>query len=112
MTEACEEKNPNPVTGPSAEPVAVVGMALRVPGARTLDQFWDNLLGAEDCLHRPSRAELERAGISPENLSDPTIVRAKPAMEGIEYFDADFFGFSESMAEQMDPSQRQFLECV
>ena len=112
MTESCEGKNSSPATRPSAEPVAVVGMALRVPGARTLDQFWDNLLSAEDCLHRPSRAELERSGISPEALSDPTIVRAKPLLEGLEYFDADFFGISESMAQQMDPSQRLFLECV
>ncbi len=96
----------------SAIPIAVIGMALRVPGAHTLEQFWNNLQRTEDCLFRPSRAQLERAGVFPEDLADPTMVPAKPVLEGVEYFDADFFGVSESAAEQLDPGHRLFLECA
>jgi len=93
-------------------PVAIIGMSLRVPGARTLEQFWDNLVDGRDCLHRASRAELEHAGISPQALSDPRFIAARPLLDGIEYFDADFFEISGVQAEQMDPGHRLFLECV
>ena len=101
------------INSPSTSaPVAVVGMALRVPGAYSLEQFWDNIMKDSDCLDRPSRSQLERAGVSPEILSDSSYVMARPRVNGIEYFDADFFGISGSFAEQMNPTQRLFLECV
>ncbi len=112
MTEQATESSIGLQAETAAEPVAVIGMALRVPGANTLGRFWANLLETSDCLHRPSRAELERAGVAARVLSDPALVTAKPTLKYLEYFDAEFFSISESMAEQMDPGHRLFLECA
>ena len=96
----------------SQQEVAIVGMALRVPGASDLEQFWTNLMDGRDCLRRSSLAELERSGLSARVISDPSFVAAKPLLDGIEYFDSGFFGISKSQAEIMDPTHRMFLECV
>ena len=93
------------------QPIAIIGMALRVPGANTLEEFWDNLQRGEDCISRPSRSELEQAALRPKDLSNPSIVHAKPTLDDLEYFDANFFGISDSMAKQTNPTHRHFLEC-
>jgi len=53
-----------------AEPIAVVGMALRVPGAVTPGQFWQNILDGKDSLTRSSIDELRLAGVSRRQLTD------------------------------------------
>ncbi|MGA8260229.1 MAG: type I polyketide synthase, partial [Arenicellales bacterium] len=92
--------------------IAVIGMAVKVPHASSLDQFWTNLKNGRDCFSRPSRNELERLGIPPRDLKNPANVPSKPLLEDIEYFDADFFDIPDSQAELMDPAHRLFLECV
>ena len=96
----------------TAEPVAIIGMALRVPGANTLEQFWSNIFTGKDCLYRATRGELEEMGIALESLHDGSFVAAKPRLEDIEYFDAGLFGIPKSQAELIDPAQRMFLECA
>ena len=93
------------------QPIAICGMALRVPGARNLEEFWSRLQQKEDCLTRLPRAELETRAHKPEPLYDPTWVHAKPLLDELEFFDAGFFGITENMAKQMSPSHRFFLEC-
>ena len=102
------------ITGdnPDTAPIAVVGMALRVPGATTLARFWQNLVTGRDCLSRPSVAALRQSGIAQKDLADPDFVRARPVLDDIERFDADFFAMSAREAERTDPSQRLFLECA
>ncbi len=95
-----------------AEPIAVVGMALRVPGANTPARFWRNILAGRDSLTRPSIQELRRAGLSRRQLVDPQLVRSRPLLNDIEYFDASFFGMAGFETERIDPSHRLFLECV
>jgi phthiocerol/phenolphthiocerol synthesis type-I polyketide synthase E len=80
--------------------VAVIGMAGRFPGAGDVERFWENL----------------RAGVhaitffDPEEGDDPAHVPAAGVLEGIDRFDAAFFGFSPREAEMLDPQQRLFLE--
>ena len=62
----------------------MIGLAGRFPGARSVADFWRNLLAGED-----SRREL---------------------LEKPEWFDAEFFGISPGDAEAMDPQHRVFLE--
>ncbi len=94
------------------EPVAVIGMALRVPGANTPAQFWRNLLDGKDSLTRPTLAELRRAGVSRSHIADPNFVAAMQQLNDIDYFDASFFGIAAFEAEIMDPAHRMFLECA
>ena len=93
-------------------PIAVIGMSLRVPGATTLERYWRNIVEGRDCLTRLSASELRRAGVPQEALAHPDFVRALPALDDVERFDADFFGMSGREAELTDPSHRLFLECA
>ena len=43
-------------------------------------------------------------------LADPDYVRATSRIEGVEWFDADFFGYSPREAAGIDPQQRLLLE--
>jgi amino acid adenylation domain-containing protein len=98
------------VTRPSD--IAIVGMALRFPGAKSCDQFWENLRNGVESISTASDQELLDAGVIPEFLSDPKFVRASGVLEGIDLFDADFFGISPREAELTDPQHRLFLECA
>jgi acyl transferase domain-containing protein/D-arabinose 1-dehydrogenase-like Zn-dependent alcohol dehydrogenase/acyl carrier protein len=90
--------------------IAVVGMALRVPGASTPEEFWKNLVGGVDSISRKSLEEV-RAEDRSRYANDPRFVAAKPSLRDVEYFDAALFGLTPSEVERLDPSQRFFLEC-
>jgi acyl transferase domain-containing protein/acyl carrier protein len=81
--------------------VAVVGMAGRFPGARDVEQFWANLCAGVESVER-----IERVPDDPDRY-----VPASPIFEGVEEFDADFFGMTPREAALTDPQQRLFLEC-
>src|SRR5437868_2632280 len=90
--------------------IAVIGMAGRFPGARNVAEFWDNVRNGVESIRVLSDEELLAAGVSAEELRDPAYVRACPALDGIDQFDAKFFGFSPRDASVMDPAHRVFLE--
>ncbi len=92
--------------------VAIVGMVCRFPGARSIEQFWQNLREGVESISFFSDEELEAAGISPAVIRDPNYVKAKGVLEDIDLFDASFFGYSPREAEIIDPQQRLFLECA
>ncbi|TDO44533.1 amino acid adenylation domain-containing protein [Kribbella sp. VKM Ac-2527] len=91
------------------EPVAVIGLAARLPGAETLEQFWDNLVGGVESLRRFTPDELQQAGGADAFGSDE-VVAVSGALNDVESFDAAFFGLSAREAELTDPAQRLFLE--
>lgn len=92
--------------------IAIIGMSLRVPGARTVDQFWNNLRNGVESIRTLSEEELLATGETPERLRDSNYVPRTADLEGMELFDADFFGFGRQEAAIMDPQHRQFLECA
>jgi acyl transferase domain-containing protein/acyl carrier protein len=92
--------------------VAIIGMAGRFPGARTVDQFWQNLRDGVESISFFTDQELEAAGISSTVLNDPNYIKAGGVLENIELFDASFFGYSPREAEIIDPQHRLFLECA
>jgi non-ribosomal peptide synthase protein (TIGR01720 family) len=92
--------------------VAVVGMACRFPGARDVAQFWRNLRAGVESISFFTDEEMLADGVEPERLKNTNLVRAGGVLEGIELFDASFFGFSPREAEILDPQQRFFLECA
>ncbi|MER6071756.1 amino acid adenylation domain-containing protein [Streptomyces sp. NPDC001817] len=91
--------------------VAVVGMALRVPGARTPDAFWRNLRDGVDSITTFTDEELLAAGATRE-MAHPDHRPALGVLDDMEYFDARFFGFSPREAQMLDPQARVFLECA
>ena len=92
--------------------VAVIGMAGRFPGARGIDEFWRNLRDGRESTSFFNEEELRAAGVDPAEARRPDYVNARGLLEGIDLFDAEFFGFSPREAEIMDPQQRIFLECA
>lgn len=100
-----------PTNGFGAEPIAIVGMAGRFPGARNVHEFWSRLCNAEDCIARFAADELRSEGVDPALIADPNYVPAAPVLQDIDKFDAAFFGITPREAELMDPQQRIFLEC-
>lgn len=92
--------------------VAVIGMTCRVPGARSPEQFWENLCDGKETITFFSDDELLAEGYSPRALSMPNFVRAGGVYEGTYLFDASFFGYTPREAELIDPQHRIFLECA
>ena len=91
------------------EPVAVVGLAGRFPGAGSVGEFWENLVGGVESVRRFSEEELRGAG-GGEAFGDEELVAVSGALDDVELFDAAFFGLSDREAELTDPAQRLFLE--
>ncbi|MFH8494928.1 amino acid adenylation domain-containing protein [Streptomyces coeruleorubidus] len=91
--------------------VAVIGLSLRFPGANSVEEFWANLRGGVDSVRVFDERELAAAGLSPEQRRAPGLVPAAGILDGVEEFDADFFGMSPKEAGLTHPAHRLFLEC-
>ncbi|MBL3658749.1 SDR family NAD(P)-dependent oxidoreductase [Fulvivirga sediminis] len=92
--------------------VAIIGMAGRFPKSKNIDEFWSNLVNSKDCITHFSKEDLMDAGIGRELLDNPMYVKAKGYLEGIEYFDANYFGLSAQDVVFMDPQVRLFIELI
>ena len=104
-----EIARPAPRVAHDMEPVALIAMAGRFPGAADVEQFWDNLMAGRESITFFDDATLD-AGVSAALRADPSYVRARGVIDDIEQFDAAFFGINPKEAELMDPQQRVFLE--
>jgi acyl transferase domain-containing protein/pimeloyl-ACP methyl ester carboxylesterase len=97
---------------PSDEPVAIIGMACRMPGAADVAAFWDLLRDGRDAT---TEVPADRFDTREYYDCDPAAAgkahtRRGAFLDGIDQFDAGFFGVSPREAAQMDPQQRLFLE--
>lgn len=92
--------------------VAVIGMTCRFPGARSVDEYWDNLCAGVETISRFSPAELKASGVPERLYTDDRYVPARGVLGGADLFDAEYFSLSPREAELTDPQQRLFLECV
>ena len=91
-------------------PIAIVGMAGRFPGANNVEELWTNLAHGLESIAILTQEEMRTAGI-PETISKlPGYVNAAPVLDGVDRFDAQFFGFSARDAALTDPQHRLFLE--
>jgi phthiocerol/phenolphthiocerol synthesis type-I polyketide synthase E len=89
------------------EGIAVIGMAGKFPGAPNLDVFWQNLKTGVESITHFSEEELE----VPASISESSnYVRARAIIDGVDLFDADFFGMQPREAEYTDPQHRLLLE--
>ena len=91
--------------------VAIVGMAIRVPGALNPDAYWSNLKQGVESVKFYTDEELLLQGVAADLLKNPNYVKAGCPLEGMQQFDPEFFGFSPKEAGILDPQHRQFYEC-
>jgi acyl transferase domain-containing protein/acyl carrier protein len=94
---------------PSTE-IAIIGVALRAPGAANVDALWDLLEAQKDAVRRNVGAELAaRAGVGLAELPQCPAYHAG-LIDGVDRFDAERFNVSPREAELMDPQQRIAME--
>ncbi|AFY44058.1 type I polyketide synthase [Nostoc sp. PCC 7107] len=96
----------------SIKGIAVIALVGRFPGAKNVDEFWQNLSKGKESISFFSDAELKAAGVDPAWLSNPQYVKAGAILSDIQMFDAAFFDFSPREAELIDPQHRILLECA
>jgi len=89
--------------------IAIVGIGLRFPGARTPDTFWENLCDGVESVTFHDEKSLLAAGVSAKALANPHYIRAGVVLEGMDEFDPEFFGLGPKEGAIMDPQHRQFL---
>ncbi|NUO48139.1 MAG: amino acid adenylation domain-containing protein, partial [Polyangiaceae bacterium] len=89
------------------EPIAIVGMACRVPGAPDVDTFWQNLLEGRESV---SYFDTIDPAIDPQIVKSSSYVRARGVLDDPAAFDAAFFGMAPREAEVTDPQHRLALE--
>ncbi|MEP6491994.1 MAG: SDR family oxidoreductase [bacterium] len=92
------------------EPIAVIGLSCRFPGAENADRYWDLLAGGVDAVtERP--ADRWPA----EMLAEDDVVGERGShwggfLRSVDTFDPQFFSLAPREAAGMDPQQRLFLE--
>jgi len=93
-----------------ADPVAVVGLSCRLPGAADDPQrFWRLLRDGRDAIAETPAERWALQGISGPGDAPPGL-RHGGFLDQVDRFDARFFGVSPREAAAMDPQQRLALE--
>ena len=94
------------------EPIAIIGLAGRFPGAKNVSQLWQNLVAGVESLQVFSDAELAAAGVPERLIAHPDYVKNGVLLDHIEEFDAPYFSLTPREAQIMDPQQRVLFECA
>ncbi|HLL34097.1 MAG TPA: polyketide synthase, partial [Streptomyces sp.] len=96
--------------GSASEPIAVVGLSCRLPGADGPEAFWDLLrTGSNAITPVPEDRWRSATGEEPPEDTVPGMRRGG-FLDRIDTFDAAFFGVAPREAVTMDPQQRLVLE--
>ncbi|MFJ4966514.1 SDR family NAD(P)-dependent oxidoreductase [Streptomyces sp. NPDC088729] len=95
-----------------ADDVAIIGIALRFPGAETLEELGGHLIAGRSLISEvpPERWSKERYFGDPKRGAQKTNSIWGGFVEHADRFDAEFFRISPREAESMDPQQRMALE--
>ena len=94
------------------EPIAVVGMACRMPGAcDTPSDLWSMLHAGRDAVSEITDLRLQLGG-HPTHSPPNSAARYAALLDSVEMFDPRFFDISPGEATSMDPQQRLLLEVV
>ncbi len=96
---------------PAPGGIAIVGMAVRFPGARNIEEFWANLRDGVESVRTLTDEEMAAAGVSVALYKSPRYVRRKGILDDAALFDAGFFGIAPLEAKLLDPQHRLLLEC-
>ncbi len=94
------------------EPIAIVGMACRFPGAPDLEAYWELLTGRVDAISEvpPDRWDIEAYYDPDPDVPGKMSTRYGGFIEDIDLFDPQFFSISPKEAVELDPQQRLLLE--
>lgn len=94
------------------EPIAVIGIGCRFPGARNPDEFWRLLSEGLDAVSEVPADRWDADAFYDPRPATPGKMNTRWGgfVEGVEQFDPQFFGISPREAVRIDPQQRLLLE--
>lgn len=95
------------------EPIAIIGMGMRLPGGvRSAEDYWNLLSSGTDAIRDIPESRFDAPSLYTEDYDTPgkMIVRQGGFLDDIDQFDGSFFDISYAEIESMDPQQRLLLE--
>jgi malonyl CoA-acyl carrier protein transacylase len=113
FTESPETVKPaEPVRYSASEPIAIVGLGCRFPGADNPEAFWRLLHEGVDALVEVPANRWDLNACYDPNPDAPGKIYARRGgfLGPVDGFDSDFFGIAPREAVQMDPQHRLLLE--
>ncbi|MFX5578717.1 beta-ketoacyl synthase N-terminal-like domain-containing protein, partial [Acinetobacter baumannii] len=84
----------------SNEPIAIIGMHGRFPGANSIHELWQLLKEGKETISFFSSDQLDPS-IPDTKRKDPSYVKARGILADAAYFDASFFGIAPALATLM-----------
>ncbi|MCV7067233.1 SDR family NAD(P)-dependent oxidoreductase [Mycolicibacterium farcinogenes] len=96
------------------DPIAIVAVSCRFPGAPDPEAFWDLLAGGVDAIREvpEDRFDIDEFYDPDPDVPGKTYTRFGGFLDGIDGFDPEFFGISPREAVWIEPQQRLMLETV
>ncbi|OIN82094.1 type I polyketide synthase [Mycobacterium malmoense] len=100
--------------GGTDEPIAIVAVSCRFPGAPDPDAFWEVLSGGVDAIREvpDDRFDIDEFYDPDPDTPGKIYSRFGGFIDGIDGFDPEFFGISPREAVWIEPQQRLMLETV
>ncbi|GET38067.1 beta-ketoacyl synthase [Microseira wollei NIES-4236] len=93
------------------EPIAIIGIGCRFPGAKNPESFWQILRGVDAISEMPKeRWDIDQFYDPEPGKPGKISTRWGGFLEQVDRFDASFFGISPREVERTDPQQRLVLE--
>ncbi len=94
------------------EPIAIIGMSCRFPGASSPEAFWELLRDGVDMITEvpPERWDINAYYDQNPEVPGKVYTRYGSFLPQIDQFDPQFFEISPREAENLDPQQRLLLE--
>ena len=94
------------------EPIAVIGIGCRVPGADNPDAFWRLMRDGVDAISTvpPDRFDIDTLFDPDPEASGCIATRYGGFIRSVDQFDCGFFGIAPREAQGIDPQQRLLLE--
>src|SRR5438094_2013046 len=94
------------------EPIAIIGLSCRFPGANSAAEYWAMLAGSRCAVSEVPRDrwDSDRFYDADPDKHGTICSRYGCFLSDIDQFDASFFGISPREAKVLDPQQRILLE--
>ncbi|WP_025721538.1 SDR family NAD(P)-dependent oxidoreductase [Paenibacillus sp. 1-18] len=94
--------------------IAIIGLSGHYPMARTLEEYWNNLVTGKDCITEIPEDRWDfRTFFDPDKREKGrSYTKWGGFLDDIDKFDPLFFNISPKEAELMDPQERLFLQCA
>ncbi|MCW1958136.1 MAG: acyltransferase domain-containing protein, partial [Mycobacterium sp.] len=116
LSDRAEAKSPPlpaaPALSAADEPIAIIAVACRFPGAPDAEAYWDVLSGGVDAIREipEDRFDVDEFYDPDQQTPGKIYTRNGGYLDSVDGFDPEFFGISPREAIWMDPQQRLMLE--